>query len=130
MTRASPDSQDRRRDDARAQFAALSRDADRAAPPSPLSSGEGLPTRRNEAWHYTDLRSAADERGAARAGARRGAIEAARALLATRARIGDVRFVMVDGRFVARTVRSRRRAGCPAVAESAGARRGPTPSSR
>ena len=40
------------------QFAALAtRDPDRVAAFAAFEA-EGLPTRRNEAWHYTDLRSA------------------------------------------------------------------------
>jgi Fe-S cluster assembly protein SufD len=83
------------------QFAALAtRDPDRVAAFAAFEA-EGLPTRRNEAWHYTDLRSAMTEAAplAPAPDARR--IEAARALLATRERIGDVRFVMVDGRYAA-----------------------------
>ena len=83
------------------QFAALATcDPDRVAAFAAFEA-EGLPTRRNEAWHYTDLRSAMTEAAplAPAPDARR--IEAARALLATRERIGDVRFVMVDGRYAA-----------------------------
>ena len=83
------------------QFAALATcDPDRVAAFAAFEA-EGLPTRRNEAWHYTDLRSAMTEAAplAPAPDARR--IEAARALLATRERIGDVRFVVVDGRYAA-----------------------------
>lgn len=82
------------------QFAALATsDPDRVAAFAAFEA-EGLPTRRNEAWHYTDLRSAMTEAAplAPAPDARR--IKAARALLATRERIGDVRFVVVDGHFV------------------------------
>ncbi len=59
----------------------------------------GLPTRRVEAWHYTDLRAAlanaaplADAPDAAR-------LEAARRSLASLARAGGTRLVLLDGRF-------------------------------
>ena len=82
------------------QFLALaSQDADRVAAFAAFAK-TGLPTRRNEAWHYTDLRAAmktaaplAQKPDAAR-------IAAARAKLAARERIGGARFVLVDGYFV------------------------------
>ena len=61
----------------------------------------GLPTRRVEAWHYTDLRAAltsplpiAGAPGAA-------AIEAARGVLAALTRVAATRFVLVDGHYIA-----------------------------
>ena len=94
------------------QFAALATsDPDRVAAFAAFEA-EGLPTRRNEAWHYTDLRSAMTEAAplAPAPDARR--IEAARALLATRERIGDVRFVVVDGHFVPQNCPTARPPGC------------------
>ena len=85
--------------DLAAQFAALaSPEAERVEAFAAFAK-QGLPTRRNEAWHYTDLRSimgSAAPPAAAPDGAR---IEAARRLLVARKRVGDVRFVIVDGRF-------------------------------
>jgi len=83
------------------QFAALQgAGSDRAAAFAAFAAA-GLPTRRNEAWHYTDLRAAmadvapiGSEPDAAR-------IEAARNQLAARKRVGSVRLVLVDGRFIA-----------------------------
>ena len=60
----------------------------------------GLPTRRNEAWHYTDLRSAMAVAAPLAPAPDAGRIEAARELLALRPKIGDVRLVMLDGRYV------------------------------
>ena len=82
------------------QFAALrTTDADRVAAFAAFTA-EGLPTRRNEAWHYTDLRSAMASAAPLAPAPDAGRIEAARKALATRKRVGDVRFVMVDGRYV------------------------------
>ena len=83
------------------QFAGLaSPDAGRAAAFERFLQ-RGLPTRRDEAWHYTDLR-AQQQTAAAPSGAPDGArIAQARALLAGLARIGEIRFVLVDGRFIA-----------------------------
>ena len=85
--------------DLAAQFAALaSPEAERVEAFAAFAK-QGLPTRRNEAWHYTDLRSimgSAAPLAPAPDGAR---IEAARRLLAARKRVGDIRFVIVDGRF-------------------------------
>jgi Fe-S cluster assembly protein SufD len=84
-----------------AQFATLATgDADRIAAFATFAA-EGLPTRRNEDWHYTDLRSAMAKAAPLAPAPDAGRIEAARVLLATHERVGDVRFVLVDGRFVA-----------------------------
>ena len=82
------------------QFSALaSQDADRVAAFEAFVK-TGLPTRRNESWHYTDLR-AAMKTAAPRARKPDAArIAAARAALAARGRIGGARFVLVDGYFV------------------------------
>ena len=82
-----------------AQFAQLQGvDSDRATAFQAFAAA-GLPTRRNEAWHYTDLRSAMTA-AAPLAPAPGGAqIEAAREQLAAHKRAGDVRLVLVDGRF-------------------------------
>jgi len=83
------------------QFAALgSRDANRVAAFAAFAA-EGLPTRRHEDWHYTDLRSAMTRAAPLASAPDADRIEAARALLARRERIGDLRFVLVDGRHVA-----------------------------
>jgi Fe-S cluster assembly protein SufD len=83
-----------------AQFAQQqSADSDRAAAFRAFAAA-GLPTRRLEAWHYTDLRSlmaAAAPLALAPADAQ---IEHARALLGAHPRTGDLRLVMVDGRYV------------------------------
>jgi Fe-S cluster assembly protein SufD len=82
------------------QFAALAtRDPDRVAAFAAFEA-EGLPTRRNEAWHYSDLRSAMTGAAPLAPPPDAARIEAARISLATRKRVGDVRFVMVDGRYV------------------------------
>ena len=82
------------------QFAELeSRDAGRVAAFATFAA-KGLPTRRDEAWHYTDLRSAMTTAAPLAPVPDAARIEAARALVATRERIGDARFVMVDGRYV------------------------------
>ncbi|MGD0642656.1 MAG: SufD family Fe-S cluster assembly protein [Roseiarcus sp.] len=61
----------------------------------------GLPTRRVESWHYTDLRAALASAAPLAAAPDAAAIEAARALLASLARVGGARFVLLDGRFAA-----------------------------
>jgi Fe-S cluster assembly protein SufD len=81
------------------QFAALpGADSGRAAAFAAFAA-TGLPTRRDEAWHYTDLRQAME--GAAPFAPKPDAarIEAARGQLAARERVGDVRLVLVDGYF-------------------------------
>ena len=61
----------------------------------------GLPTRRVEAWHYTDLRAALASAAPLAEAPDAAAIEAARRSLASLARAGATRLVLLDGRFVA-----------------------------
>jgi Fe-S cluster assembly protein SufD len=61
----------------------------------------GLPTRRIEAWHYTDLRAALADAAPLAKAPDAAAIERARRALASTARVGAVRIVLIDGRFVA-----------------------------
>ncbi len=63
-------------------------------------AAKGLPTRRDEAWHYTDLRSAMATAAPPAPAPEVAEIAIARTLLAARGRIGDLRLVLVDGRFV------------------------------
>ena len=82
------------------QFSALaSKDLDRVAAFEAFAK-TGLPTRRNESWHYSDLRAAMKTAAplARKPDAER--IAAAREKLAGRERIGGARFVLVDGYFV------------------------------
>jgi Fe-S cluster assembly protein SufD len=82
-----------------AQFASLaSPEADRVEAFAAFSR-QGLPTRRNEAWHYTDLRSVMGSAAPLAPAPGVGEIEAAQKLLGARSQVGDVRFVMVNGRF-------------------------------
>ena len=59
----------------------------------------GLPTRRVESWHYTDLRAALADAAPLAPSPDRATIEAARALLAGRDKAGAVQLVMVNGKF-------------------------------
>ena len=61
----------------------------------------GLPTKRLEAWHYTDLRGALRVLAPQAPEPDADAIAKARALLAGAPKIGAVRYVSVDGVFVA-----------------------------
>src|SRR3974390_174981 len=61
----------------------------------------GLPTRRVEAWHYTDLRAAMGDAAPLAPAPDRGAVEIARELLAGRKRMGVARLVLLNGRYVA-----------------------------
>jgi len=61
----------------------------------------GLPTRRVEAWHYTDLRAALATAAPLAKAPDAAAIEAARRSLASLPRAGATRLVLLDGRFVA-----------------------------
>ncbi|HEY1941036.1 MAG TPA: SufD family Fe-S cluster assembly protein [Roseiarcus sp.] len=86
-----------------AQFAAL-----RSAAPSVQREAafrrfeqSGLPTRRVESWHYTDLRAALVSAAPIAAAPAAAAIEAARGMLASLARIGASRVALVDGHYVA-----------------------------
>ena len=62
-------------------------------------AASGLPTRRVESWHYTDLRAAMNDAAPLAAAPDRAAIESARALLAPLERAGAARLVTVNGRF-------------------------------
>ena len=62
-------------------------------------AASGLPTRRVESWHYTDLRAAVSDAAPLAPAPDRAAIEAARALLADREKFGVSRLVTVNGRF-------------------------------
>ncbi len=61
----------------------------------------GLPTRRVEAWHYTDLRAALANAAPIAKAPDAAAIEAARATLGSLPRVGGARLVLLDGRFIA-----------------------------
>ncbi len=61
----------------------------------------GLPTRRIEAWHYTDLRAAMADAAPLAPAPDTSAIDGARKMLAGRARLGAARLVLLDGRYVA-----------------------------
>ena len=61
----------------------------------------GLPTRRLESWHYTDLRTAMRDAAPLARAPDRDEIEQARLMLAGGARLGSSRIVMVNGRHVA-----------------------------
>jgi Fe-S cluster assembly protein SufD len=61
----------------------------------------GLPTRRVESWHYTDLRAAMRDAAPLAPAPDSGAIEAAGKILADRKRMAAWRIVLVDGRLVA-----------------------------
>jgi Fe-S cluster assembly protein SufD len=60
----------------------------------------GLPTRRVESWHYTDLRAAMADAAPLALEPGEAAIRAARELLARRGRMGTARVVLVNGRYV------------------------------
>jgi Fe-S cluster assembly protein SufD len=64
-----------------------------------LFSAKGLPTRRNEAWHYTDLRSLFADAAPLASAPDAAAIAAARQTLLKRARAGAATLAIVDGRF-------------------------------
>ncbi len=64
-------------------------------------TAKGLPTRRDEAWHYTDLRSLFAHAAPLAAAPDAGAIAAAREALAKRPQPAARRLAIVDGRFVA-----------------------------
>ena len=62
----------------------------------------GLPTRRVEAWHYTDLRAAMADASPILGALKRTDIEAARSLLAKRERFASgAQIVLLGGRFIA-----------------------------
>ncbi len=59
----------------------------------------GLPTRRVESWHYTDLREAMSDAAPLAPSPDNAAIEAARALVAGREKAGVAQLVTVNGKF-------------------------------
>ena len=61
----------------------------------------GLPTRRVESWHYTDLRAAMRDAAPLAPAPNSGAIEGAHKILGDRKRIAAWRIVLVDGRLIA-----------------------------
>ena len=61
----------------------------------------GLPTRRVESWHYTDLRPAMADAAPLAPAHDRAAIENARQALAERKKIGRARLVKLNGRLIA-----------------------------
>jgi Fe-S cluster assembly protein SufD len=64
-----------------------------------LFAAKGLPTRRDEAWHYTDLRTLFAKAAPLASAPDAAAIAAARQILATRTRAGAVTLAIVDGRY-------------------------------
>ncbi len=83
-----------------AQFAALvGADATRAAAFARFVQA-GLPTKRLEAWHYTDLRSAMLSAAPPAPAPNAAAIKAARQMLASHSRLGATRLVLLDGRYI------------------------------
>ncbi len=77
--------------------AALSRSPSRAAAFKRFAK-QGLPTRRVESWHYTDLRAAMRDAAPLAATPDFGTIESARQFLAGRGAIGKGRLVLLNGR--------------------------------
>jgi Fe-S cluster assembly protein SufD len=65
-----------------------------------LFAATGLPTRRDEAWHYTDLRSLFANAAPLASAPGAPAIAAAKLALAERARAGAVTLAIVDGRYI------------------------------
>jgi Fe-S cluster assembly protein SufD len=61
----------------------------------------GLPTRRLESWHYTDLRAAMKDAAPLTTTPDSAALEAARKVLVNRDRLGTTRLVLLNGRLVA-----------------------------
>src|SRR5260370_33784948 len=64
-------------------------------------SARGLPTRRVEAWHYTDLRAAMSDAAPLAPAPDQAAIEVARQLLVGAKATGTARLVLLNGRYVA-----------------------------
>ena len=60
----------------------------------------GLPTRRVESWHYTDLRAAMTDAAPLAPAPDAAALEAAKQALAERKRFGGARLILVNGRYV------------------------------
>jgi len=101
------------------QFAALRpADPDRTAAFQAFVA-TGLPTRRNEAWHYTDLRSLMSAAAPLAPAPDAGRIEAARGLLAARERVGT------SALFCSTAALSRNCPTMPPKAFSPGCLRGP-----
>jgi len=82
------------------QFAALNADAGRAAAFAAFEQ-RGLPNRRDEAWHYTDLRARLTEAAKPTSAPDGARLAAAATVLAALPRVGATRLVLVDGRYVA-----------------------------
>jgi Fe-S cluster assembly protein SufD len=86
----------------------------------------GLPTRRVESWHYTDLRAALANAAPIATAPAEAAIESARRTLASLSRAAASRIVLVDGHYVAalsdaapaRVAISAEPPGAPAVGEA------------
>lgn len=83
-------------------------EADRAAASSPRRATafgrfleRGLPTRRVESWHYTDLRAAMRDAAPSAPAPDLGAIEVARRVLAAQQRVASSRLVLLNGQLVA-----------------------------
>jgi Fe-S cluster assembly protein SufD len=81
--------------------------AQEALAPSPLRAAafarfaeRGLPTRRIEAWHYTDLRAAMTDAAPLAPAPDQAAVDLARKALAGRERVGAARLVLLDGHYV------------------------------
>jgi Fe-S cluster assembly protein SufD len=81
-----------------AAFAALSA-SDAAKAAFADFEKRGLPTRRDEAWHYTDLRAAMKGAQPLASAADDKRLQTAKAVLAATPRIAAVRLVLVDGRY-------------------------------
>ncbi len=60
----------------------------------------GLPTRRMEAWHYTDLRAAMTDAAPLASAPDQAAIDVGKETLAGRGRLGAARLVVLDGHYV------------------------------
>jgi Fe-S cluster assembly protein SufD len=82
------------------QFAARDADTARAAAFAEFAQ-RGLPNRRDEAWHYTDLRAALTKAAPLSAAPDAARLAAAKTALAALPRFGAIRLVLVDGRYVA-----------------------------
>jgi len=82
------------------QFAALPPSEPRRAAFAAFDQ-RGLPNRRDEAWHYTDLRARLAEAAPLAPAPDAARLEAAASALAALPRLGDMRLVLVDGRWAA-----------------------------
>ena len=80
------------------QFAPLAADAPRAAAFAAFAKA-GLPNRRDEAWHYTDLRAVLGVAAAPAPAPDAARLAAARADLDKLPRVASARLVLVDGRY-------------------------------